>query len=306
MTSMCTLSPSVKDMCDASENMDTRSEPSQGTDNDGDDEISVGSHSPLPQQDDTDDSMIEVDDSTNEEVNEKGVASPKVEPPDPAMSPGPPRTPPAAHQGNNALLHRSLKFSIDNILKPDFGRRLKCVETSEQPVDLSRDPNREGKKGPLDPTRALAVAPNSLLMKEREGSGSTLWPAWVYCTRYSDRPSAGPRTRRIKKRDKKDEKRPRTAFTSDQLARLKKEFQENRYLTEKRRQDLARDLGLNESQIKIWFQNKRAKIKKFLALSQQTAGQKNPLALQLMAQGLYNHSTIPIRDEDEEKLLPPV
>ncbi|XP_047501174.1 homeobox protein E60-like [Penaeus chinensis] len=109
-----------------------------------------------------------------------------------------------------------------------------------------------------------------------------------------------PRTRRIKKRDKKDEKRPRTAFTSDQLARLKKEFQENRYLTEKRRQDLARDLGLNESQIKIWFQNKRAKIKK------QSAGQKNPLALQLMAQGLYNHSTIPIREEDDEKILPPV
>nr|XP_053640705.1 homeobox protein E60-like [Cherax quadricarinatus] len=110
----------------------------------------------------------------------------------------------------------------------------------------------------------------------------------------------GPRTRRIKKRDKKDEKRPRTAFTSDQLARLKKEFQENRYLTEKRRQDLARDLGLNESQIKIWFQNKRAKIKK------QAKGQANPLALQLMAQGLYNHSTIPIREEDEDKLLPPV
>ncbi|CAL4060291.1 unnamed protein product, partial [Meganyctiphanes norvegica] len=109
-----------------------------------------------------------------------------------------------------------------------------------------------------------------------------------------------PRTRRIKKRDKKDEKRPRTAFTSEQLARLKKEFQENRYLTEKRRQDLARDLGLNESQIKIWFQNKRAKIKK------QTSSNKNPLALQLMAQGLYNHATIPIREEDEEKLFFPI
>ncbi|MPC59621.1 Homeobox protein E30 [Portunus trituberculatus] len=40
--------------------------------------------------------------------------------------------------------------------------------------------------------------------------------------------------------------------------------------------------------------------------SQQAKGQTNPLALQLMAQGLYNHSTIPIREEDEDKLLPPV
>ena len=69
--------------------------------------------------------------------------------------------------------------------------------------------------------------------------------------------------------------------------------QENRYLTEKRRQDLARELHLHENQIKIWFQNKRAKIKK-------ASGQKNPLALQLMAQGLYNHSTMPMDDDDDD------
>lgn len=182
-------------MCDTTEHMDTRSEPSQGTDADGEDDISVGSHSPLPPpRDDTDDSMIDVDDSANDEPREKEVASPKVEPPDPAMSPGPPRTPPVAHQGNNAALHRSLKFSIDNILKPDFGRRLDTQESSDQPVDLSQVNNRDGKKGLMDPTRSLGAVgqnPNSLLLKDRDGTGTSLWPAWVYCTRYSDRPSAG-------------------------------------------------------------------------------------------------------------------
>lgn len=106
---------------------------------------------------------------------------------------------------------------------------------------------------------------------------------------------AGPRSRRAKKstttKSSSEDKRPRTAFSAAQLARLKNEFAENRYLTEKRRQQLSQELGLNEAQIKIWFQNKRAKIKK-------ASGQRNPLALQLMAQGLYNHSTVAC-DEDE-------
>ncbi|XP_024150120.1 homeobox protein engrailed-1b isoform X1 [Oryzias melastigma] len=125
-----------------------------------------------------------------------------------------------------------------------------------------------------------------------------LWPAWVYCTRYSDRPSSvstpGPRTRKLKKKkNSKEDKRPRTAFTAEQLQRLKTEFQANRYITEQRRQSLAQELNLNESQIKIWFQNKRAKIKK-------ASGYKNGLALQLMAQGLYNHSTTTVQEEKDE------
>jgi homeobox protein engrailed len=103
--------------------------------------------------------------------------------------------------------------------------------------------------------------------------------------------STGPRSRKPKKKDTGahgsvhgDEKRPRTAFTAGQLERLKREFDDSKYLTEERRQSLARELSLNESQIKIWFQNKRAKMKK-------ASGVRNQLALQLMAQGLYNHSS---------------
>lgn len=50
---------------------------------------------------------------------------------------------------SDSCLACDLKFSIDNILKPDFGKK------------------------------APAEAP------------TLLWPAWVYCTRYSDRPSSG-------------------------------------------------------------------------------------------------------------------
>lgn len=115
---------------------------------------------------------------------------------------------------------------------------------------------------------------------------STVLTLTTGCHLFHSRCTSGPRSRKPKKAPtpSKEDKRPRTAFTAEQLQRLKTEFQNNRYLTEQRRQSLARDLGLNESQIKIWFQNKRAKIKK-------ATGNKNSLALHLMAQGLYNHST---------------
>ena len=92
------------------------------------------------------------------------------------------------------------------------------------------------------------------------------------------------------------DKRPRTAFSSDQLQRLKDEFTANRYLTEERRRALAVELGLNDNQIKIWFQNKRAKIKK-------TTGSKGELAQMLAAQGLYNHSTISVDEEEYPSLV---
>jgi homeobox protein engrailed len=88
-----------------------------------------------------------------------------------------------------------------------------------------------------------------------------------------------------------EDKRPRTAFSSEQLARLRKEFDDNRYLNEDRRKSLANELGLNETQIKIWFQNKRAKLKK-------ASGDKGDLAKMLAAQGLYNHATVSVDDED--------
>ncbi|GBL88190.1 Homeobox protein GBX-2 [Araneus ventricosus] len=57
-------------------------------------------------------------------------------------------------------------------------------------------------------------------------------------------------------------KRPRTAFTSAQIKALEAEFEKNKYLSVSKRLQLAKTLKLSETQIKIWFQNRRTKWKR--------------------------------------------
>uniref|UniRef100_A0A671MX27 Homeobox protein engrailed-like n=1 Tax=Sinocyclocheilus anshuiensis TaxID=1608454 RepID=A0A671MX27_9TELE len=243
-----------------------------------------------------------------------------------SLSPSLPSPPlQAAHHA-----HRTTNFLIDNILRPDFGCKREqrpgarsfvarptvpstpCTDsncstdsvsssassTVSSPASRSHSKVDEAERGNAANCGVVSASPVALNSPGEASSPSKdkqalLWPAWVYCTRYSDRPSSGPRTRKLKKKkNDSEDKRPRTAFTAEQLQRLKAEFQASRYITEQRRQALAHELKLNESQIKIWFQNKRAKIKK-------ATGFENGLAVQLMAQGLYNHSTTTLQEDDD-------
>ncbi|XP_037091384.1 ventral anterior homeobox 2-like [Pollicipes pollicipes] len=57
-------------------------------------------------------------------------------------------------------------------------------------------------------------------------------------------------------------KKARTTFTGRQIFELEKQFEMKKYLSSTERSDMAKLLSVTETQVKIWFQNRRTKWKK--------------------------------------------
>lgn len=142
------------------------------------------------------------------------------------------------HMLHNNFNETSLKFSIENILKPSFGRRitdplLKRNKSARKSGTTHRTTNTERTNrmntsidsminAPLatandkrsatadqtvskvlpqspkinpsnltEPTLDKTTPTTATSSTKSDSKGPLSWPAWVYCTRYSDRPSSG-------------------------------------------------------------------------------------------------------------------
>ncbi|KAJ0172411.1 hypothetical protein K1T71_012384 [Dendrolimus kikuchii] len=138
------------------------------------------------------------------------------------------------------LLQRSVRTS-----ESDSKFFFKC---DEQPLNLSV-PRKEWTHGDED---RMCKDPSKLIKRKKstEDVRSPLGGEGSLTSEEGEDPGAGRR------------KKARTTFTGRQIFELEKLFEVKKYLSSGERADMAKLLNVTETQVKIWFQNRRTKWKK--------------------------------------------
>lgn len=95
----------------------------------------------------------------------------------------------------------------------------------------------------------------------------------------------------------KRKKRSRAAFSHGQVFELERRFAQQRYLSGPERSDLAKSLRLTETQVKIWFQNRRYKTKRKQIQQHEVAvmnaTKRVPVQVLVREDGTYGHMLLP-------------
>ncbi|XP_064630994.1 ventral anterior homeobox 1-like [Lineus longissimus] len=147
-----------------------------------------------------------------------------------------------------------------------FGVRGRVGNDAEVMKQVSRERQVKG----YDDELAKDSEDNENSIDASDGEGDKKYPDYCRTLKITDANGVIKELVFPKALDLDRPKRARTTFSAEQLYYLEREFQRNQYLVGRERTDLAQRLSLSETQVKVWFQNRRTKFKRDKAKDQET------------------------------------
>ncbi|NP_001084367.1 homeobox protein XHOX-7.1 [Xenopus laevis] len=164
-----------------------------------------------------------------------------------------------------------LPFSVEALMadrKPGRDRDLSSptgsplAGTSHSPrvgsIAAGETPNSPISLGNRYPVGAIMQLPEETLLKPESPERSS----WIQSPSFSPSPTRRMSPPACPLRKHKTNRKPRTPFTTSQLLALERKFRQKQYLSIAERAEFSSSLNLTETQVKIWFQNRRAKAKR--------------------------------------------
>ncbi|XP_026133555.1 homeobox protein Nkx-6.2-like [Carassius auratus] len=133
-------------------------------------------------------------------------------------------------------------------------------------------------------------------LTELPGRAPIFWPGMMQASHWRDPRVSGPAQANMMLDKDGKKKHSRPTFSGQQIFALEKTFEQTKYLAGPERARLAYSLGMTESQVKVWFQNRRTKWRKRHAAEMATAKKKHDSETEKMKESSENEE----EDDDDE------
>ncbi|XP_075121007.1 homeobox protein Nkx-6.1 isoform X2 [Leptodactylus fuscus] len=149
---------------------------------------------------------------------------------------------------------------------------------------------------------AAVVARYPKPLTELPGRTPIFWPGVMQSSPWRDaRLACAPHQGSVLLDKDGKRKHTRPTFSGQQIFALEKTFEQTKYLAGPERARLAYSLGMTESQVKVWFQNRRTKWRKKHAAEMATAKKKQDTETERLKGASDNED----EDDDYNKPLDP-
>ncbi|RVE66264.1 hypothetical protein OJAV_G00124570 [Oryzias javanicus] len=148
---------------------------------------------------------------------------------------------------------------------------------------------------------AVAVARYPKPLAELPGRTPIFWPGVMQSPHWRDaRFACSPHQNSVLLDKDGKRKHTRPTFSGQQIFALEKTFEQTKYLAGPERARLAYSLGMTESQVKVWFQNRRTKWRKKHAAEMASAKKKQDSETERLKGASEHEHEHEHEDEDED------